>query len=144
MRKHQLECDVAGARSCHTGVGDREQTGEPRAVVARRRERWPCEGFGIAYLQGGKLSGCFKPESGKGVCRDDKRRFGAIWHSNDANPQTNIAAGQDQMLSVTIVKSCKGFGERWKQRSEVFGDAFNQNGGGEAVGRPVRRGCGGW
>lgn len=47
------------------------------------------------------------------------------------------------MPGIAIVKRGKRFGEGRKQLGEGFYAAFNQDSGGEALGRPVRRGgCG--
>lgn len=143
MRKHQLEGDVAGAGTDGTRVGYREQSREPRAIIARRGEWWPGEGFGVPQLQGAELPGCFKPKRGEGIGGNDKGGFGALGGCGNADPQANIAARQDQVLVGATVKSGKRFGVLRKPVGEAFDTALNQDGGGEAIWRPVRRGCGG-
>lgn len=91
MRKDQLERDVAGAGTDNTRVCYGEQSRQPRAIVARRRERWPGEGFRVPHLQGGELPGCFKPVCGQRIGRDDKGGFGALGCCGNAEPQANIA-----------------------------------------------------
>src|SRR3546814_3069910 len=78
-----LEGDVAGARTGLAGVGDREQSRQPRAIIARWHERWPGEGFGVPQLQGGELPGCFESKRGHGIGGDDKGEFGAFERSEE-------------------------------------------------------------
>lgn len=92
MRKHQLERDVASTRAERASVGDREQSRQPSAVVARGGERRASEGFGVADLQGAELPGCFNPVRGERIGRDDKGWFGAPGRCCDADPQANVAA----------------------------------------------------
>lgn len=92
MRKHQLERDVAGASSDGPRVGDGEQSRQPRAIIARRREGWPGEGFGVSHFQSPQLPGSFNAVLGEGVGGDDQGRFGAFWRCGDADSQANIAA----------------------------------------------------
>ena len=143
MRKHQLESDVAGAGTDGTRVGDSKQSREPRAIIARRGEWWPGENFGVPQQQGAELPGCFEPKRSEGTCRDDEGRFGALGRLGNANPQANIAARKDQMLCIAIVECCERCSMRRKPVGEAFDTALNQNGGGEALGRPMRRGRGG-
>ncbi len=143
VRKHQLERDVAGARTGRARVGDREQTRQPRAIVARRCEGWSGKGFGVSNLQGAKLPGCFESVCGQRICGNDEGGFGAFERLGNADPQANIAARQDQMLSVAIVECSERFGVLRQQVTEAFNAAFNKNGRGQALGRPVRGGCGG-
>lgn len=110
MRKDQLERDVAGARTGRARISDREQSREPRAIVARRREGRAGEGFGVPHLQGSELPGCFEPVCGQGIGGDDEGRFDAFGRCGHANPKSNVAARHDQMLSDAIVKFGKRFG----------------------------------
>src|SRR3546814_5845525 len=60
-----------------------------------------------------------------------------------ADPQGKSAARQDQMQGIAVIESSERFGVSRHQVGEAFDAALNQDGGGEAFWRPVRRGCGG-